>query len=298
MSLIESAIEKMRRSGYAADLRRVRAAPRADAPAGAGASEHAPLKPLAPPATRISLDQESLRSAGYLPEATRSALFADQYRHIKRPLIEKARSDPGAPQLRLILVTSALAGDGKTFTSINLALSMARERDTSVLLIDADMRNPSTSRILGVAGARGLLDVLSDESLDVGSLIQGTSVPGLDILPAGAPADHASEHLASARMAHIAAQICANPRYLVIIDCAPVLLSSEAGALAQLVGQIVLVARAGKTPRQALLDAIARFDGSKLSGIVLNDSKADPGGYHYYGYGNYGTQGRASAAGS
>jgi exopolysaccharide/PEP-CTERM locus tyrosine autokinase len=287
----------MRRSGYAADLKRVGTAPRVT-PAGAGASEYALLQPLAAPATRITLDQDSMRAAGYLPEATRGALFADQFRHIKRPLIEKAVSDPSAPQLRLILVTSALAGDGKTFTSINLALSMARERDTSVLLIDADMRNPSASRILGVAGGRGLLDALSDDSLDVGSLIQGTSVPGLDILPAGNPVDHASELLASDRMTQIAAQICANPRYLVVIDCAPVLLTSEAGALAPLVGQIVLVARAGKTPQQALLDAIRQLDGSKLSGIVLNDSKADPGGYHYYGYGNYGTQERGSTTGS
>ncbi len=294
MSLIESAIEKMRRSGYTADVRRVRAVPPTETPAGAGASEQASLQPLAAPTTRITLDLEALRNAGYLPEPTRSALFADQYRHIKRPLIEKAGSDPGAPQLRLIMVTSALAGDGKTFTSINLALSMARERDTSVLLIDADARNPSASRALGVAGERGLLDALSDTSLDVGSLIVRTSVPGLDILPSGTAADHASELLASARTAQIATQICSNPRYLAVIDSAPVLLSSEAGALAQLVGQIVLVVRSGKTPQQALLDAIGQFDASKISGIVLNDSKADPRGYHY-GYGTYGTHGRGGA---
>jgi protein-tyrosine kinase len=116
---------------------------------------------------------------------------------------------------------------------------------------------------------------------------------GIDVrstLGTGTPTDHASELLASARMAQIGAQICANPRYLVVIDSAPVLLSSEVGALAQLVGQIILVARSGP-----LLDGIGQLDGSKLSGIVLNDSKADRRGC-YSGYGSYGTQGQDSAS--
>jgi protein-tyrosine kinase len=293
VSLIEAALAKMRRTGYAADIKPMRGAPWADTAAVSAPVQPAGTAPAAHPAKRITLDMQSLQARGYLPEATRGPVFRDQYRHIKRPLIEKARSNPGAPQLRLLMMSSALAGDGKTFTTLNLALSMAQERDTSVLLIDADLSNPTASRILGVGGERGLLDALSDQSVDVGSLIHGTSVHGLDVLPAGTPMDHASELLASARMARVAAQISANPHYIVLFDSAPVLLSGESGALAQLVGQIVLVARSGKTPRQALLDAIGRLDASKLSGIILNDSKADPGRY-YYGYGSYGSQGRDS----
>lgn len=290
MSLIESALEKMRRSGQDR-----RGAPATLRP------EPSPLpKPQPPPAQlsapkrRIALDLEALRTAGYLPEPVRNHVFADQYRQIKRPLIAKALADPGAPQMRLLLVTSALQGDGKTFTSINLALSMARERDTSVLLIDADLRNPNTSRILGLGGEPGLLDVLRDETVDVGSLILNTSVPGLDILPAGTAADHASELLASARMTQVIAEICSNPRYIVLFDSAPMLLSADSPALARLVGQVVLVARAGKTQRHALLDAIGQLDRDKISGIVLNDNKAEPGRYHY-GYGTYGTQDRDGA---
>jgi protein-tyrosine kinase len=140
-----------------------------------------------------------------------------------------------------------------------------------------------------------------DSELVLGQFLRGRRsdrLVGIDVrstLGTGTPTDHASELLASARMAQIGAQICANPRYLVVIDSAPVLLSSEVGALAQLVGQIILVARSGKTPRQALLDGIGQLDGSKLSGIVLNDSKADPRGY-YSGYGSYGTQGQDSAS--
>jgi protein-tyrosine kinase len=292
VSLIESALEKMRRSGTATERRGVRTGLRPE-PAVAPESPVAPTQ-LSAPKRRTVLDLEALRSAGYLPEPVRNHVFADQYRQIKRPLLEKAKADPGATQMRLLLVTSALQGDGKTFTSINLALSMARERDTSVLLIDADLRNPNTSRILGLGGEPGLLDALRDETLDIGSLILHTSVPGLDILPAGTAADHASELLASARMTQVIAQICSNPRYIVLFDSAPMLLSADSPALARLVGQVVLVARAGKTQRHALLDAIALLDRDKVSGIVLNDNKAEPGRYHY-GYGTYGTQDRDGA---
>lgn len=292
MSLIESALEKMRRSGYAVERRGARPGLR---PEHAGAPEpQAVPAQLTAPKRRMALDLEALRAAGYLPDPARDHVLADQYRQIKRPLIEKAMADPGATQMRLLLVTSALQGDGKTFTSINLALSLARERDTSVLLIDADLRNPNTSRILGLQGELGLLDALRDETLDVGSLILHTSVPGLDVLPAGTAADHASELLASVRMSQVAAQICSNPRYIVLFDSAPMLLSADSPALARLVGQVVLVARAGKTQRQALLDAVGQLDRDKLSGIVLNDDKAEPGRYHY-GYGSYGTQDRDGA---
>jgi protein-tyrosine kinase len=293
MSLIESALEKMRRSGgYATERRTARPSLRPEHTGAADSSS--PPAQLAAPRRRVALDLEALRAAGYLPEPVRNHVFADQYRQIKRPLIEKALSDPGSPQMRLLLVTSALQGDGKTFTSINLALSLARERDTSVLLIDADLRNPNTSRILAVGGEPGLLDALCDETLDVGSLILHTSVPGLDVLPVGTAADHASELLASARMTQLIAQICSNPRYVVVFDSAPMLLSADSPALARLVGQVVLVARAGKTQRQALLDAIGQLDRDKISGIVLNDNKAEPGRYHY-GYGTYGTQDRDGA---
>lgn len=290
MSLVEQALEKMRRSG--AERRASRTDFRAEE--AASPAPHPAPAHLAAPTRRISLDLEELRAAGYLPDPARSQVFADQYRHIKRPLIEKAMADPRAAQMRLLLVTSALQGDGKTFTSINLALSMAHERDTSVLLVDADLRNPNTSRILGLAREPGLVDALCDETVDVGSLILHTSVPGLDVLPAGRAAEHASELLASARMTQLVAQICSNPRYIVLFDSAPMLLSADSPALARLVGQVVLVARAGTTLRHALLDAIGQVDSSKLSGIVLNDIKADPGRY-YYGYGSYGTQGRDGA---
>src|SRR5690606_20325175 len=99
-----------------------------------------------------------------------------------------------------IMMASALPGDGKTFTSINLALSMSRERDSSVVLVDADVAKPHISRIFGVDKEPGLLDALTDKSDDLESLILPTDVGGLSILPAGGHRDNAAELFASAAM--------------------------------------------------------------------------------------------------
>ena len=106
----------------------------------------------------MTVDTEALRAGGYLPEEEKDRQFADHYRQIKRPLIHKALAGDAAARAdpRVIMVTSALPGDGKTFTSINLALSMARERDISVLLVDADLPKPHVSEIFGLQQAPGL----------------------------------------------------------------------------------------------------------------------------------------------
>lgn len=289
MSLIEIALEKLRR----------------EANAEAGAASDASIAPLRPPGavaavTRlpsgmpevpeasepVQINMVALRSAGYLPEEGLERRFADHYRQIKRPLIERALSGP--PEARLILVSSALPGDGKTFTSINLALSMARERDLSVLLVDADTPKARISEVLGLRRERGLLDALVDDSLDVDSLVRRTDVDGLEILPAGRFLENTTELLASTRMHQIATRIAArNPRRLVLFDTAPLLVSNEARVLLRIPGQIVLVARFGATPRQALLEALAHVDKQKLQGLILNDAPFRSGS-SYYAYGDYG----------
>jgi exopolysaccharide/PEP-CTERM locus tyrosine autokinase len=212
--------------------------------------------------------------------------FADHYRRVKRPLIEKALA--GTSDMRLILISSALPGDGKTFTSFNLALSMARERDISVLLVDADGARARVSEALGLRKDPGLLDALADESLDVESLILGTDVRGLEILPAGRFIENSTELIASGRMSQIALRMTAhNPRRLVLFDSPPLLVSSEARVLTRIPGQIVLVVRAGVTPRRAIQDAVAQIDRQKLQGLVVNQARGVPG-EGYYGYGAYG----------
>ncbi len=199
--------------------------------------------------------------------------------------------------MRLILVSSALPGDGKTFTSINLALSMARERDISVLLVDADAPRGRISEVLGLRRDPGLLDALSDESLDVESLIMRTDVRGLEILPAGRMVENATELLASGRMGEIAKRAAArDARRIVLFDSAPLLVSSEARVLLRIPGQVVLVVRAGVTPRHAIVQAVGHVDKAKLQGLVLNQTHSNPIG-GYYGYGAYGTEAEQELSG-
>lgn len=291
MTIVERAIEKLRRSSDAQT-----AATRASLPVGALVVDHktAELEALTNPARRISVNRESLRAEGYLPESSCDRQFADHYRQIKRPLIASAlaSADPQAACPRLIMMASALPGDGKTFTSINLALSMARERDISVVLVDADVAKPHISRIFGVDQEPGLLESLGDATLDVESLVLPTDVNNLSILPAGKPHDGATELLASARMAAVLARLVQrNPRRIVLFDSPPILVSTESRELINAAGQVVLVVRSGKTPRQAVLDALAQMrEGCPVS-LVLNQGRISAGSAYYGGYyhgGGYG----------
>lgn len=277
MSIIESAIDKLRRL----------------TPVGSATSVPAAGNEVASINShrRIPIDLDSLRAQGDLPELGQERRFADYYREIKRPLIQKTLSAEARSEMRLIVITSALPAEGKTFTSLNLALSIARERDVSVLLVDADAPKRHLSRAFGLQQEPGLFDALADENLDVESLVLGTDIERLELLPVGKGTEAAgAELIASARMAQVAARLTArHPRRLVLFDSPPLLVSSEARALKQIPGQILLVTRSGKTPNQALLDALALIDKTKLHGLVLNDAhlaggEGYPGYYGYYGY--------------
>jgi len=243
-------------------------------------------------ATPIVVDNAALRARGYFPEQARDRQFADQYRRIKRPLIDKALAGgTTVGESRVIMVTSALPGDGKTFTSVNLALSMALERDVSVLLVDSDVAKRHFSELFGLEARAGLLDALVDENLDAESLIVPTTTRGFSILPAGNPVSGTAELLSSNRMRTIVAALCArNPRRIVLLDSPPLLVTNEGAALVKVAGQVVLVVRAGQTPRQAVQAAVALFDPQQTGGLVLNEvhgSTSEP----YYAYGSYGSDG-------
>lgn len=242
---------------------------------------------------RVLVDRQAVREAGYLPESDQDRQFADHYRQIKRPLIAAAQSDPAA---RLIMMGSALPGDGKTFTSINLALSMARERDTSVVLVDADVAKRHVSRIFGVEAEPGLVDALVDDSTDAAALVLPTDVRGLSVLSAGRARENAAELFASSRMSQVVRCLLeVDPRRVVLFDTAPLLVSSEARALIDVVGQVVLVVRAVHTPRQAVHDALEHTRGHRSVKLVLNQGRPSIT-TSYYGQGSYGDYGEVSSA--
>jgi exopolysaccharide/PEP-CTERM locus tyrosine autokinase len=286
VSLIENSLERLRRAALAAKEPGVAAAV---VPTTARVEPITTLEPRVAH-RRVAIDLISLRAQGYLPEEAEERRFADYCHRIKRPLVDRALSAGARQEARLILLTSALPGDGKTFMTVNLALSMARERDVTVLLVDGDLPRAHISCVLGMDGAPGLLNALRDDALDIESLVNDTDISGLEFLPAGGPSEGASELIASVRMRELASKlICRNPRRLVLFDSSPLVVSSEARALVQVPGQIILVARAGHTPRQAIVEALMHIDKSRLTGLVLNDGHVSTeAGYYGYGYGSQG----------
>jgi exopolysaccharide/PEP-CTERM locus tyrosine autokinase len=235
----------------------------------------------------VRIDQAALRHAGLAPPEHQHRQIADQYRHVKRPLIGAAtgRGVPKAERGQLIMMASAMSGEGKTFTSINLALSMALEKDVHVLLVDADVAKPHISRILGVDREPGLMDVLRDPALNIESVILPTDVPNLSVLPAGQRSETATELLASQRMEETVKYLASSDASrIVLIDSPPLLLTSESRALAQCVGQVVIVVRADITPQQAVLDAISKVGENKSISLILNQAKVTTA--TYYGYGD------------
>jgi protein-tyrosine kinase len=238
----------------------------------------------------VAIDREKLRGMDLLPPVDLERQITSQYQHIKRPLVASVLSrDPalGAAS-HVIMLASALPGEGKTFTSINLALSLALEKDLEVVLVDADVRKPHVSRIFGMEQERGLIDLLIDNSLHASQVILRTDVPGLSLMPAGRPMETATELLASERMADIVAQLAApDGRRIVLFDSPPLLLSTESHALAASAGQVVLVVRAEVTAQQAVKDAIDAIGADKPVRLILNQTSAPPSS-GYYGYGSYG----------
>ncbi|HHL45265.1 MAG TPA: tyrosine-protein kinase family protein, partial [Gammaproteobacteria bacterium] len=241
--------------------------------------------------TVCPIDFAALKQEGFLSPSDRRSRQAEEYRTIKRPLLNNAFGKEASlvEHGNLIMVTSAMPAEGKTFTSINLAISMAMEQDFTVLLVDCDDLRCSTSRLLEVDDSIGLVDVLQDPELDLSDAILSTSLPRLRVLPAGRSLGHTPELLASERMQRLINEL--SERYadrVIIFDTPPLLATSQAAVLAQLMGQILVVVEAGKTPLQAVQDAIAQIDQNKAVGMVLNKSpevfKSD-----YYGgyYGRY-----------
>ena len=239
----------------------------------------------------VKVDRDAMRAAGLLPPRDQEREIADQYRAIKRPLLQAAfnNDEPQeGPPAKLIMVASALPGDGKTFTGVNLALSMALEKERTVLLVDGDVAKPHVSRLFGVENEPGLLDVLKDPAKDVRSVILPTDIPGLSVLPAGAHSETATELLASERMGHIVTRLSQlSSRGIVLFDSLPLLITSEARVLLTMMGQIVLVVRANVTPQQAVKDAVEMIGDKKLW-LVLNQAEMHGAiGYYYgsqYGY--------------
>ena len=237
----------------------------------------------------IILNGEHLTEKGFIYNADSTHHIQEEFRHIKRKLLKNAFG-PTAKTLKhcnLIMVSSTNANEGKTFISINLALSIALEQDKTVLLIDADVLRPSLHRELEFENKQGLLEYLLDEVHSLSDVIYNTNIPNLKLIPAGKPHFLTNELLASTKMATLAEELAQRyPDRLVIFDCPPILGVTETPVLSSLVGQAIVVVEESKTKLNDVKKAVSQLDEDIAIGFVMNKtvmSKKD--GYGYYGYG-------------
>jgi protein-tyrosine kinase len=238
----------------------------------------------------VEIDIAQLASAGYLVPGSPRSTLADEFRGIKQPVLKNARPDADAPIRlgNLIMVTSALPGEGKTFCALNLALSIASEVDSSVLLVDADVVRPAVLERLGLTSAgqsyKGLLDLLTDPKLDLSEVILKTNVPKLSVLPAGTPRINSTELLGSNSMEELLTDI--SSRYadrIVIFDAPPLLATTESKVLAARMGQILMVVAEGSTRRQDISQAFSAVQACPIVLSMLNRS-SNASGQQQYGY--------------
>jgi exopolysaccharide/PEP-CTERM locus tyrosine autokinase len=294
MSLVEKALQMLQKSASGKEPEPDAGRPRvAIAARGSdGAVLRAAPRPVeeVPALPAVNVIPGAFRAAGLLVPDDEEHRFAQQYRQIKRPLIASAigRGAPRLPNGQLILLASAMPGEGKSFTAFNLALSMSVEKDLRVLLVDADVAKPQISRLLGLDKAPGLLDVLRDPQLDIESVIVPTDIRNLWLLPAGTHSRDATELFSSVRMEEVMTAMAQHdPRRIAIIDSTPLMLTSESRVIAHMAGQVVLVVRASATPQQTVLAALRHLGEHPAVSLILNhDLAASTADYYYYGYGD------------
>lgn len=237
----------------------------------------------------IELDLSRMRELGMVTAAGGRTNLLEEFRIIKRPLLKRAFAERGAKDNpgNLIMVTSSLPGEGKTYSAINLAMSIAMELDHTVLLVDADVARPSVLRTLGLPAQRGLMDILLDDTLDLSDVMLRTNVDTLSILPAGTSTPRATELLASSTMTAMVHELAHRyPDRVIIFDSPPLMLTSESRVLASHMGQIVVVVEAQTTTQHAVKEALQQLEGMANVNLLYNKTRDIPGieetyDYHY-----------------
>jgi protein-tyrosine kinase len=238
---------------------------------------------------RVHVDLGRLGAMGYLTPETPRAQVADEFRVIKRPLLVNVNGRSGAApaeKANLIMVTSSVPGEGKTFVSINLAISMAMELDRTVLLVDADVSRPALLPRLGLSVSTGLLDVLADPTIPLSDVLLRTNIEKLTILPAGAPRGRATEMLASEAMVRLLAEMASRyPDRIIVFDAPPLLPSTESRVLATHMGQVILVVEAERTPQKVVRQALGTIESCPVVMPLLNKASHSDVGFYYGTYG-------------
>ncbi|MGQ9647308.1 MAG: polysaccharide biosynthesis tyrosine autokinase [Thermodesulfobacteriota bacterium] len=213
------------------------------------------------------------------------SLGAEQFRKLRTYLLQMNIQSPP----RTIMVTSATSGEGKTFVSANLAAGLARDLHAHALLVDCDLRVPSLASLFGFSEAWGLSDYLK-EGRNISDLLLKTDIEKLSLLPGGTIPENPTELIGSKKMEDLVLELRSrySDRY-VIFDSTPLLATSESEVLSTLVDGIIIVVRAGVTPRETVKRALASLEKKKMLGFVLNHLEFKSPGLHarYFGSSGY-----------
>jgi len=235
-----------------------------------------------------NLDFQRLDKSGFLVPDTSHLRLAEEYRVIKRPVLMNAFNKGAVPidKGNLVVVTSAVEGEGKTYTALNLAMSIGLELDCTVLLVDADIIMRSLTKTLGLEKEKGLVDILHDRNIDLSDLILATNIDRVKILPAGSLTKNSTELLASSRMATITSEL--SQRYsdrVILFDSPPVLAATETLAIIHHMGQVIVVVESSRTPTDVIESCVEHIGADKVIGMVLNKSRFHGKTGYYGGYG-------------
>ncbi|CAH0349980.1 XrtA-associated tyrosine autokinase [Aquabacterium sp. CECT 9606] len=234
----------------------------------------------------VDLDLQRMARCGLLVPGNPRSQLEEEFRIIKRPLLENVRGQTASRPKRanIIMVTSALPGEGKTQTAINLAVSIAMELDHTVLLVEADVIRPSALDRMGVSVSKGLLDLLTAPQTDLSEVLLKTNIPKLTLLPAGTSSSRSTELLASAAMDALLEELATTyPDRVIVFDTPPLLPSTESRVLATSMGQVVMVVESGKTPLNTVKQAFAMVQECPVVMSMLN-KYTGPKGNRTYGY--------------
>ncbi len=236
---------------------------------------------------KVEIDIERLKNLGFITSLESNTLLNEEFREVKRPLLQniKGKTAHKIEKSNLIQVTSSLQGEGKTFTAVNLAISIAMEMDHTVLLVDADVIKSSVSKTLGIQADVGLTDYLKGDIESLSDVMLNTSIPKLSVLPAGTRQDLSTELLNSDFMENLFREL--SERYkdrVVIIDSPPLLETNESRVIAHKVGQIVFVVEHNKTTQASIKNALSLLDPEMVIGLVMNKNRSGSKS-QYYGYG-------------
>jgi Mrp family chromosome partitioning ATPase len=260
-------------------------------PQGYGQPGHAPAAPPPPQRPRHAVNRQRLVNAGMiLPDGGPTAQL-EEFRIVKRQLLgqaEELRRLGSGPASQRIMITSPHPGEGKTFCAVNLAMSIAAEKEAEVMLVDLDLARHSALGILGIQNGPGLMDALVDPRLDVRRMVIPTDIHGLSVLPGGRPTNSDAEYLASSRAPRVLDMLTENaPRRIIIIDTPPALAAMFPAEVAKLVGQVALVVLADKTSNNAVQDAASLLAGCPNIQLLLNAVQFSPSGRRFGSYHGY-----------